>query len=47
MTTVGEPLTGNLYERFDEGNGLAPVPTLPDYLFIVLRTFNNTRKLSN
>ena len=26
--TVGEPYTGNLYVRFDEGNGLTPVPTL-------------------
>lgn len=28
VKTVGEPPTGNLYKRFDEGNGLTPVPTL-------------------
>jgi hypothetical protein len=28
VKTVGEPYTGNLYVRFDEGNGLTPVPTL-------------------
>jgi len=25
---MGEPPTGNLYKRFDEGDGLTPVPTL-------------------
>ena len=28
VRTVGEPYTGNLYVRFEEGNGLTPVPTL-------------------
>lgn len=32
VKTVGEPYTGNLYVRFEEGNGLTPVPTLLSFV---------------
>lgn len=40
VKTVGEPPTGNLYKRFDEGNGLTPVPTLLCSVGIVFMSFS-------
>ena len=32
--TIGEPYTGNLYVRFDEGGGIKPPPLLYRLIFL-------------